>query len=205
MGLTKWDPPQYGASRASFLREAVSRAYEARFTAQNSPQSARADSRSQSPAMNRGGTVSNIVAERPEDIGYSYPQQNDQSFSDMDSQLSSSSAEHIAVATPTTPVSPFSQLIDPVDKAMRLMVDELGFSEHDAKWALKITDTGEAIDADAAVRLLMEERRKRSKNPLLSRLARTASRSSNSSTDSLVDTLRSAGPTSNGGAGWRWG
>lgn len=86
---------------------------------------------------------------------------------------------------------------------MKLMVDELGFSEYDAKWALKMTDTGDSIDADAAVRLLMQERKKRGKNPIFSRLGRTSSRSS-SDTDSLVDPLRSAPPTSNGGPGWRW-
>jgi hypothetical protein len=43
---------------------------------------------------------------------------------------------------------------DPVDIAMHTIVNELGFSQEDAKWALKHTDTGESIDVDAAVDLL---------------------------------------------------
>ncbi|PGH12762.1 hypothetical protein AJ80_06586 [Polytolypa hystricis UAMH7299] len=49
-----------------------------------------------------------------------------------------------------------SEVLDPADMAMHKMVNELGFSEQDAKWALKCTDTGESLDVDAAVRLLME-------------------------------------------------
>lgn len=217
MGLTKWEPPLYGASRASFLREAVSRAYESRFTAQNSPRSAQAASRGPSPAMNNRGTPSSVVARSSEDsagVGnsqQSQPRHSGQLSSDMNDQVKrnpgSSRSPDIgptsapAPAPAVSPVSP--QFIDPVDKAMKLMVDELGFSEYDAKWALKMTDTGDSIDADAAVRLLMQERKKRGKNPIFSRLGRTSSRSS-SDTDSLVDPLRSAPPTSNGGPGWRW-
>ncbi|KAL5339758.1 hypothetical protein BJX70DRAFT_363081 [Aspergillus crustosus] len=49
------------------------------------------------------------------------------------------------------------QVRDPADKAIDMMVRELGFNEEDAKWALKITDTGEGINPNAAVALLMQE------------------------------------------------
>lgn len=49
------------------------------------------------------------------------------------------------------------QVHDPVDKAIAMMVGDLGYHEEDAKWALKVTDTGEGIDVNAAVTLLMRE------------------------------------------------
>jgi hypothetical protein len=52
------------------------------------------------------------------------------------------------------------QVRDPVDQAIDLMVRELGFKEDDVKWALKVTDTGEGINANAAVSLLFRERQK---------------------------------------------
>ncbi|KAF3490657.1 F-box domain-containing protein [Arthroderma uncinatum] len=44
---------------------------------------------------------------------------------------------------------------DPADLALQKMVHELGFNEEDAKWALKRTDTGESVDINAAVHLLL--------------------------------------------------
>ncbi|KAL4872106.1 hypothetical protein BDV12DRAFT_6622 [Aspergillus spectabilis] len=49
------------------------------------------------------------------------------------------------------------QIRDPADQAIEMMVRELGFNEEDVKWALKITDTGEGINPNAAVSLLMPE------------------------------------------------
>ncbi|EEH33531.1 hypothetical protein PAAG_04581 [Paracoccidioides lutzii Pb01] len=49
-----------------------------------------------------------------------------------------------------------SLILDPVDVAMYKMVKELGFSEADAKWALKCTDTGESLDVIAAINLLLQ-------------------------------------------------
>ncbi|KAL4918105.1 hypothetical protein BDW62DRAFT_182376 [Aspergillus aurantiobrunneus] len=49
------------------------------------------------------------------------------------------------------------QVRDPVDQALEMMVGELGFNEDDAKWALKITDTGEGINPNAAMSLLIQE------------------------------------------------
>ncbi|PGH11768.1 hypothetical protein AJ79_04669 [Helicocarpus griseus UAMH5409] len=52
--------------------------------------------------------------------------------------------------------SSHAQVLDPVDMAMHKMVAELGFSEEDAKWALKCTDTGESLDVAAAINLLLK-------------------------------------------------
>lgn len=45
---------------------------------------------------------------------------------------------------------------DPADIALNKMVIELGFPERDAKWALKNTDTGESLDVEAAINLLLQ-------------------------------------------------
>jgi hypothetical protein len=74
------------------------------------------------------------------------------------------------------------------------MVGQLGFTEHDAKWALKITDTGDMIDTDAAVRFLLKEETKRSGSE------RTCV---DRGSENLVDPLVSA-PKHSGDAGWRW-
>ncbi|KAK2877805.1 hypothetical protein FQN49_001178 [Arthroderma sp. PD_2] len=49
---------------------------------------------------------------------------------------------------------------DPADVALRKMVYELGFDEEEAKWALKRTDTGESVDINAAVHLLLVQSNK---------------------------------------------
>lgn len=61
------------------------------------------------------------------------------------------------------------QVQDPVDRAIAHMVNESGFNLDDVKWALKITDTGEGIDVDAAERLLKEQKRKNERNPFAPR------------------------------------
>lgn len=85
--------------------------------------------------------------------------------------------------------SPKPQVLDPVDRAIRMMVRELGFNEGDAKWALKITDTGEGIDVDSAVSLLFRERI-------------SAGRNNRSHPASLLDSVRNSRESKN--SGWRW-
>ncbi|CRG86292.1 hypothetical protein PISL3812_03297 [Talaromyces islandicus] len=101
--------------------------------------------------------------------------------------------------------SALSTFVDPVDKAIATMVNDLGFSEHDAKWALKITDTGDMLDTEAAIRLLTKERKKRSKGKV-SQLWRTGSNNNSGDEggpENLVDSLVNA-PKHSSGAGWRW-
>lgn len=61
------------------------------------------------------------------------------------------------------------QVQDPVDRAITHMVNELGFDPDDVKWALKITDTGEGIDVDAAEQLLKQQKRKHARDPFAPR------------------------------------
>jgi hypothetical protein len=49
------------------------------------------------------------------------------------------------------------------------MVNELGFNVEDVKWALKITDTGDGIDVDAAKQLLKLQKHKNERDPFAPR------------------------------------
>ena len=89
-----------------------------------------------------------------------------------------------------------ARLIDPVDKAIHRMVHELGFSERDATWALKITDTGDMLDINAAVQLLVREREKRNRFKDSDGLAESTASDRD---DCLVDISRHRGTVS-----WRW-
>lgn len=48
-----------------------------------------------------------------------------------------------------------SMVVDPTDRAMSHLVDVLGFSKDDAKWALTRSETGHGIDVEKAVELLL--------------------------------------------------
>ncbi|PLB49393.1 hypothetical protein P170DRAFT_475689 [Aspergillus steynii IBT 23096] len=111
------------------------------------------------------------------------------------SQVPSHSAPHtqrLRVPSPSAP-SYQPQVRDPVDKAIAMMVGDLGYHEEDAKWALKVTDTGEGIDVNAAVTLLMREHQNftLSRDPSL--------RTQSNSLFSSVITSRESVNT-----GWRW-
>ncbi|GFF59923.1 hypothetical protein IFM62136_04374 [Aspergillus lentulus] len=93
------------------------------------------------------------------------------------------------------PVSYRPQVLDPVDQAIHVMVHELGFKEEDAKWALKITDTGEGIDANAAVALLTREQERYEQR----RSGRFAFRSKS---PSLLESVINSQESVN--SGWRW-
>ena len=73
---------------------------------------------------------------------------------------------------------------------------ELGFSERDATWALKITDTGDMLDINAAVQLLVREREKRNRFKDSDGLAESTASDRD---DCLVDISRHRGTVS-----WRW-
>ena len=57
----------------------------------------------------------------------------------------------LAAEKSTTPVS---EVVDPVDKAMTMLVRELGFAETRARKALAMCDTGSGIDLQKAIELL---------------------------------------------------
>ncbi|KAH2309676.1 hypothetical protein KXV64_003343 [Aspergillus fumigatus] len=93
------------------------------------------------------------------------------------------------------PVAYRPQVLDPVDQAIHVMVHELGFKEEDVKWALKITDTGEGIDANAAVALLTREQERYEQR----RSGRFAFRSKS---PSLLESVINSQESVN--SGWRW-
>jgi outer membrane biosynthesis protein TonB len=212
MGLMKWEPLEYDGSRTAFLREAVSRTYESRIANKISP-ALRSGSRRSFPSRKHANSVTTASSNESrnnstDDIKLQVCREPgrrpDLSFADDLSpraghQYPPFSREPIGVTSTSAPQFQSAmtaqcgndQVIDPVDKALRRMVDELGFTEHDAKWALKITDTGDMIDAHAAVRFLIMERKKQSV--------------SDGSTGNLnlVDPLINA-PKHSEGAGWRW-
>ncbi|KAE8383181.1 hypothetical protein BDV26DRAFT_277390 [Aspergillus bertholletiae] len=86
------------------------------------------------------------------------------------------------------------QVRDPVDQAIDMMVRELGFQEEDAKWALKVTDSGEGINVNAAVSLLVREHQNYQRNNTVSMRAYR----SNSLLSSVI-----ASPESMNSV-WRW-
>jgi hypothetical protein len=92
-----------------------------------------------------------------------------------------------------------------------MMVRELGFAEEDAKWALKITDTGEGINPNAAVSLLIQEYQRQNPDgylvPAHAQQGRVpgngSSASGNGNTrNSILESVLSSREAA--GSGWRW-
>ncbi|KAL4927504.1 uncharacterized protein BDV17DRAFT_282581 [Aspergillus undulatus] len=117
------------------------------------------------------------------------PDQSAPPVPSLPSSFSSSSSQHSSSNRPTQPTNPphpiqvpysapppsrpraprgpvFPQIRDPADQAIDMMVRELGFNVDDAKWALKITDTGEGVNPNAAVSLLIQEYQRHSYQPV---------------------------------------
>lgn len=83
------------------------------------------------------------------------------------------------------------QVLDPVDRAMHRLVGQLGFNEEDVKWALKITDTGEGIDGEAAEQLLKQQKKRQDRNPFAPRGKQSL----------LMSVMKRHGSQE---SGWRW-
>ncbi|QKX57140.1 uncharacterized protein TRUGW13939_04248 [Talaromyces rugulosus] len=226
MGVTKWEPPEPGSSRQPFLREAIARTYETRIAPQ---QTTPPQQQQQQQTSNGGSPVRRSNPPPTSEPRTSYSMSHnarepgrrpDLAIMNEDnsvSQFYNNDNNYVPPYTPSNqesfPVShgppprysALSTFIDPVDKAIAMMVNDLGFSEHDAKWALKITDTGDMLDIEAAIRLLTKERKKRTKGKV-SQLWRTGSNNNSgdeSGPENLVDPLVNA-PKHSSGAGWRW-
>lgn len=105
---------------------------------------------------------------------------------------------HPAVAGPSYSWQP--QVRDPVDQAIEVMVRDYGFQEQDAKWALKVTDGGDGINANAAIALLMKEQKNTTRSIGLSmHFKKSSTRSKKSKLASSVISSQEAA-----NAGWRW-
>lgn len=89
------------------------------------------------------------------------------------------------------------QVQDPVDQAISRLVNQFGYSENDVKWALKITDTGEGINVEAAEMLLRQQRRNPKSSPLVARGEIPSMRNI-----SMYAAIKRQSSTD---LGWRWG
>lgn len=261
VGLTKWHLTEPGTSRASFLKEAVSRVYEEQERANPAANSAGSPtSPSELPSKEpptrdedrerQAGFSHEIRARRLQgtnntDAGDSFTGERPMSeFSTILQNLegivnnhsnappvppvpplaydrsSNSTASPAAPGTPnqnitsdstvnlvtsrspppqtqTIPPPPMHpQVLDPVDRAIARMVGELGFYEDDVKWALKITDTGEGIDVEAAEQLLKQEKKRADRNPFTSRGQHV-----NGKNSLLASVMKQQGTQD---SGWRW-
>ncbi|OJJ69094.1 hypothetical protein ASPBRDRAFT_198663 [Aspergillus brasiliensis CBS 101740] len=208
MGLTKWEASETGASRSSFLREAVSKACQPRGSSTSQASMRSPGFGSQLPGSHDVSRTSNMPGEREpspdfhrrRQAAYSAQLRNQRQqqpsppnpilaeerpisqYATIMSRLEGlpsarqppASVSRIEIPPPThsylanvpymqvpQPVTPGyyqPQVRDPVDHAIDIMVRQLGFAEADAKWALKITDSGEGINVNAAISLLTRER-----------------------------------------------
>ncbi|KAH8695139.1 hypothetical protein BGW36DRAFT_299306 [Talaromyces proteolyticus] len=220
MGVTRWEPPEYGATRQAFLREAITRTYEIRIAPQQNAQTRSASNGGSPVRQNHSAPIDNRSSyntmhsarepgRRPD---ISFFNSEDSSFGPYNGAppYTANNTENLPAPAPASGPPPrysaHETFIDPVDRAIRMMVHDLGFSEHDAKWALKITDTGDMLDTDAAVRLLQKERKRRNKGKM-TQLWRTGSNNNSgdeSGPENLVDPLVNV-PKHSGAVGWRWG
>ncbi|KAL5364771.1 hypothetical protein BJX96DRAFT_188059 [Aspergillus floccosus] len=264
IGLTKWEQSESGISRASFLKEAVSKAYKPREQPRprgspRPPSSRSAASHTSNSSIDSGVSEVSVPSHRRRQTAYAEqlrnrkrePRSQHNTFAEerpisnygfimnrlaglpheqppllpvSPSSMTPLSPPRANFSIPTSRPTPSAQLVhtapsnqparpvhtappnqvapstapmyrpqirDPVDQALELLVGQLGFAEEDAKWALKITDTGEGINADAAVDLLLQEQQ------------RSGGRTSVSSgRSSLVSSVMSNRGSLN--AGWRW-
>jgi hypothetical protein len=222
MGLTKWDVPETGSTWTSFLREAVSRTYETRAPGRAPPPASQQPARgqmqevpklqeSEPPSKWSLASVDNVQwpwqgsdsGSSREHLSFAPSYRAGQSFLDMDDtrpeQFDATAPDYPKLQPTPLPAA----VVDPVDRAINMMVNKLGFNERDAKWALKITDQGDSLDVDAAIRLLVAERKKRERNHLFSRISRSTSREKCDSQAILVDPMQHT-ISSGSGPGWRW-
>ncbi|KAL3471774.1 hypothetical protein BJX99DRAFT_18850 [Aspergillus californicus] len=93
---------------------------------------------------------------------------------------------------------PQPQIRDPADQAIDMMVRDLGFKEEDAKWALKITDTGEGINPNAAVSLLIQEYQRQNPQRHNNGYSLPVQPQRNSILSSVIHSRDAAN------SGWRW-
>lgn len=160
-GWTSWQPPAFGASRSTFLKEAVSRVYEEKLIKRMSSekevnQQSQSDDVFQS-RQRRDSHAAEIRARRlsPEFAGL--PISEDRPLSKYPEVVKGLEAK-LEPSTATAPYSP--QVKDPVDMALERLV-AMGFDEANAKRALAETDSGNAINFEAAVNKLVRDRKRK--------------------------------------------
>ncbi|KAF7597340.1 hypothetical protein BBP40_006280 [Aspergillus hancockii] len=246
IGLTRWEFSESGASRSSFFKEAVSKAYKPQcdspvpeLSASSSQSSRSSSSRDAiSPASKVPSKVKaqedchrrrqavyaeqlrnqrrqslfnpgfhsfederpiskySLIMSRLDGLPYEHrPLPSPTMIASYGARCASPAAHYAPKPRPPLPMYHHPQVQDPVDQAIDLMVRELGFKEEDVKWALKITDSGEGINANAAVSLLLRERQKFERQNTVSTLPSYRSNSLLSSVIRSPESLNSV---------WRW-
>lgn len=214
-GYTSWTPPPMGASRSTFLKEAVSRVYSEKMTQRHPTINIVSSQNSSQPYVPTADEIqvtrlriaahgAEIRAKRNDPAFKALAPSEERpmsNFPDVIAKLDDSPATSTSTATPSslapsstylqssvtplttafsTPASqPFynrsastdkelgtvdrvpmgPQVRDPVDIAVDRLV-AMGFEEKKAKKALAETDTGESIDFDKAVEILVRERKR---------------------------------------------
>ncbi|KAL8940553.1 MAG: hypothetical protein Q9211_002228 [Gyalolechia sp. 1 TL-2023] len=193
-GYTTWPRPSFGASRSTFLKEAVSRVYEEKMC-QRHPTIAGSFSPTASLCTSPSGTQSSrqrcaahaaeIRAKRNDPAFKALPPSEERPmsiFPDVVERLENnqngpsvpsvpSSLPHLTSSTPKPTIHPFNaqtvqlsvpsgpQIRDPVDVAVDRLV-AMGFDEKKAKKALADTDSGNNVDFDKAVDVLVRARKR---------------------------------------------
>lgn len=157
-GWTSWQPPAFGSSKSTFLKEAVSRVYEEKITKQRSSRKATGEpSQAGLASQSRQRCLSHAAEIRARRLCAEYtdlPVSEERPLSKYPEVVRRLEAPPM-LSTPPAPQGP--QVKDPVDMALERLV-AMGFDEGTAKKALAETDSGNAIDFDAAVNNLMRER-----------------------------------------------
>lgn len=196
-GYTAWSRPSLGASRSTFLKEAVSRVYEEKMcqrhptiAVSSSPtaDSPSSPSDAQSSRQRCAAHAAEIRAKRNDPAFKALPPSEERPMSnypDVVEKLENnanvpevppvrSNLPHLTVprtCTPQQTVPPLNtktvhlavpcgpQVRDPVDVAVDRLV-AMGFDEKKAKKALADTDSGNSVDFDKAVEVLVRDRKR---------------------------------------------
>ncbi|KAL9609344.1 MAG: hypothetical protein Q9167_005889 [Letrouitia subvulpina] len=198
-GYTTWSPPALGASRSTFLKEAVSRVYEEKMcqrhptvvVAPSSPSSSApsSPSRSQSSRQRCAAHAAEIRAKRKDPAFKALPPSEERPMSNYPNVLEKlennatvpevppvpTQIAPLNVPPPSTPkrnptpqrdpspnylpIPSGPQVRDPVDVAVDRLV-AMGFDEKKSKKALADTDSGNSVDFDKAVEVLVRERKR---------------------------------------------
>ncbi len=157
-GWTSWQPPAFGSSKSTFLKEAVSLVYEEKITKRMSSQkNVGEESQAGLASQSRQRCLSHAAEIRARRLS---PEYTDLPVSEERPLSKYPEVIRRLEAPPTRSTSPApqgQQVKDPVDMALERLV-AMGFDERAAKKALAETDSGNAIDFDAAVNKLMRER-----------------------------------------------
>lgn len=195
-GYTTWPRPSLGASRSTFLKEAVSRVYEEKMCQRHptiaissSPTASSPSSPSdaQSARQRCAAHAAEIRAKRSDPAFKALPPSEERpmsNFPDIVEKLEKnqnvpeapvpSGSTHLTVPSSSVPkptIPPLNmqtvhltvpsgpQVRDPVDVAVDRLV-AMGFDEKKAKKALADTDSGNSVDFEKAVEVLVRERKR---------------------------------------------